>query len=177
MAAERDGGTEKIRIGKISGAQGLRGELRLYHDSGDEEALRRLTLLLLRIGASEAAYGIEGLRFQKRVPVIKLCGVEDRSAAEALCGAEVYALLSEARPKDEDSWLVSDLEGLGVFLDGAAGGPLGRVRSVIDNPAHDILEIETAGGILLLPFVDVFIRKVDIEGGGIYIDPPEGWLE
>ena len=168
---------EKILIGKVTAAQGLGGEARIFHDSGDEEALRRLSSLFLRIGADEAEYRIEWLRMQKRTPIIKLKGIEDRAAAEALVGAEVYALLSESRPDEEDAWLVSDLVGLAVFPDEASGPALGRVKSVISNPAHDILEIETDIGERLLPFIDKFVIRVDTEGGIIIIKPPEGWLE
>ena len=177
MAEEKDGGEQKILIGKISGAQGLHGEVRIYHDSGDEEALRRLSTLFLRNDKIETAHRIEGLRMQKRTPILKLSGIEDREAAEALCGKEVFALLCEARPDEEGVWLVSDLVGLEVFNTEAGSAPLCRIRAVIDNPAHDILEIETPGGIRLLPFVDMFVREVDTVGGGVYIAPPEGWLE
>ena len=167
---------EKIPIGKITAAQGMCGEVRLFHDSGDEEALRRLSSLFLTGASGEKEYRIEWLRMQKRTPIIKLSGVEDRDTAESLIGAGVYALLSESRPDDEDAWLVSDLVGLKVFSPGADGSALGSVKSVIDNPAHDVLEIETEGGIRLLPFIDAFVIDVDTEKG-IIIAPPAGWAE
>jgi len=167
---------EKIKIGIITSAQGLNGEVRMFHDSGDEEALRRLNTLFLRGGAGETVHRIEWLRMQKRTPIIKLEGTDDRNGAEALIDSEVYALLSESRPDEEDVWLVSELVGLEVFLgDGEAA--FGRVKGITDNPAHDILEIETDGRILLLPFVDTFVKQVDTEKDAIRITPPDGWLE
>jgi len=168
---------EKIKIGKITAAQGLNGEVRLFHYSGDEEALKRLSSFFLRDGKGEAAYRIEWLRMQKRTPIIKLEGIEDRNAAEALIDVEVFALLSESRPDEEGAWLVSELVGLKVFLDEEGDTALGRIKDVIDNPAHEILEIETSNGILLLPFIDTFVKHVDTADGVVKIAPPEGWLE
>ena len=150
--------------------------MRLFHDSGDVEALQRLSSLFLRVGSDETEYGIEWLRMQKLMPVFKLLGIDDREAAEALVGAVVFTLLSESRPIEEGTWLVSELVGLDVFLAEGDGAVFGRIKSVIANPANDILEIETDKGARLLPFVDTFVPKVDTKGGGIFIIPPEGWF-
>lgn len=162
---------EKIKIGRVSGAQGLRGEIKIYHDSGDEAAIRRITSLFL----FDESYTIENLRMHKRTPIIKLEGIEDRGAAEALIGAEVYALLGESRPTGEGEWLVSELVGLEVrFL---VGEERGEVAGIISNPAHDILEIKTSSGTRLLPLIDIFVLEIDPESGYILVSPPSGWSD
>ena len=173
---------EKIKIGRITGAQGLRGEIKLYHDSGDEAAIRRLTSLFLSPEADSAALRIESLRFHRRTPILKLSGIDDRNAAELLIGSEVYASIDDARPDEKGAWLVSDLVGLEVRI--AGSGDEGevraapwRIKNVIGNPAHDILEIETEEGLRLLPFVDAFVREIDTKTGLVIIMPPENWLE
>jgi len=168
---------EKIKIGRVTGAQGLRGEMRIFHDSGDDDALKRVSSLFLCSGGVFEEFAVEGLRMQKRTPVLKLAGVEDRTTAEAKIGAEVYALLDEAKPDEDGAWLVSDLVGLDVKIAGEGGGKDGKILNVISNPAHDLLEIGTGEGVLLLPFVDVFIREVDMKAGVLTIDPPAGWAD
>ena len=169
---------DKIKIGRITGAQGLRGEIKLYHDSGDEAAIRRLTSLFLSPEAGSAALRIESLRLHRRTPILKLSGVNDRNAAELLAGSEVYASIDEARPTENGAWLVSDLVGLEVRIAGSEvrAAPW-RIKNVIGNPAHDILEIETEEGVRLLPFVDAFVREIDTKTGLVIIMPPENWLE
>ncbi|MCL2110715.1 MAG: ribosome maturation factor RimM [Clostridiales bacterium] len=177
---------EKIKIGKISGAQGLRGEVKLYHDSGDEEALGRLSFIFLHDAEAESlfkAMQVDGLRMQRRTPILKLEGIDDRDAAEALIGMEVYADKEESRPREKGAFFVSELIGIEVRLSdegtashGNGGDVIGRVVNVIRNPAHDILEIETDNGIRLLPFIDVFVREASVETGQITIVPPNGWL-
>ena len=151
--------------------------MKIFHDSGDEEALRRLSSLFLRDGTTETVYRIEWMRMHKRTPIIKLNGIEDRSAAEGLIDKDVFALLAEARPDEDGAWLVSELVGLLVFDNEKGAEAIGRVISVISNPANDILEIEMDGGRRLLPFVDLFVPEVDIDEGRVLITPPEGWLE
>ena len=131
----------------------------------------------MRSDSGEKEYPIEWLRMQKRTPILKISGVDDRASAEALTDSEVYALLSESRPNEEGVWLVSELVGLEVFSDEAGRPAIGRIESVIDNPAHEILEIRTEGTSRLLPFIDAFVREVDTEGGRIVIVPPDGWFE
>ncbi|MDR1816385.1 MAG: ribosome maturation factor RimM [Clostridiales Family XIII bacterium] len=158
-----------IKIGRISGAAGLKGEVKLYHDSGDAEQAQRLMSFIIE----GKTYGIQRLRFQKKTPIVKLDGVDDRDAAEALVGREVWAdeaALREAM-QDDGAFLVSDLVGCAV-TDAADGARLGTVTGVIDNPAHDILEIavpaegaedaaDGRGRKILLPMVDVFVAEVN----------------
>ena len=170
---------KKIKIGSVSGAQGLRGEVKLFHDSGDEGALDRLTALFLRGEGEETAFRVEWHRMRKRTPIFKLEGIDSRDAAEALVGREAYTLEEESRPDAEGAWFVTDLVGLEARAYGEGGGlaAAGKVTGVIDNPAHDILKIDIGGDIRLLPFVDVFVPEARPEDGYIVISPPNGWLD
>jgi 16S rRNA processing protein RimM len=161
---------KKIKIGRISGASGIRGEVKLWHDSGDSGQLMRLdSLFLCRDGGPLQEYGIDALRIRKKTPILKLPGVDDRNAAEALVGAEVWVDEERVRPTEEDAYLVSDLIGLAA-VDADGGAPVGHVTGIVDNPAHDILQIETEGGAsFLLPMVDVFIESIDLNQGIIFI--------
>jgi 16S rRNA processing protein RimM len=162
-----------IRIGRISGASGLKGEVKLYHESGDAESLSRATSLFLcnnQALRTPVPYTILSLRVQGRTPILGLAGVSDRNAAEALIGSEVYVDEDLIRPTEEDAYLVSDLIGLPV-IDTEAGEEVGRVRGVVDNPAHDLLEVDRpGGGTLLIPLADVFIKEVDLTSGYILAD-------
>ena len=169
-----------VKIGKISGARGLRGEVKMYHDSGDEEALGRLSSVYIATAQGNIApelteMRIENLRMHKRTPILCLEGIADRDMAEALTGAEVYADENKFRPDEEGAFLVSDLVGLDVCS--GEGPVIGKVKGIISNPAHDILEIETDKGVYMLPFIDVFIKDVDIKSAKIIIAPPEGWAD
>jgi 16S rRNA processing protein RimM len=188
---------ERLLIGKISGAFGIKGELKLFHFSGDSERLSRLSELRCafagegdirgsraagsghgnrsersadgdRAAGSERDYKVISVRMQRKTPILRLAGIDDRSGAEALVGAEVFAFRDELAPADGESFFVEDILGVAV-LD--RGRRIGRVSNFIDNPAHGILEVETDGGEkLLVPLVDVFIKSLSIEKGEVETD-------
>jgi 16S rRNA processing protein RimM len=161
---------KQIKIGRIAGAAGLKGEVKLYHESGDTESLSRAsTLFLCNNNALRTMipYNILSLRVQGRTPILGLSGVIDRNAAEALIGAEVYVDEDVIRPAEEDAYLVSDLIGLSV-IDTDTGDEIGLVQGIVDNPAHDLLEVARGGGCtLLIPMADVFIKEIDLNSGRI----------
>ena len=172
---------KRIKIGRISGAQGLRGEVKIYHNSGDDKALERLTSLFLFVDGEYKQYRVEELRMHKRTPIFKLTGIDDRNTVEELIGIDVYADEEESRPVEDDSWLVTDLIGMEVRLssdeENSTKPCVYRIKNIISNPAHDILEIETGSEIRMLPFIDVFVKEINTEEGFISIFPPEGWFE
>ncbi|GHU65363.1 ribosome maturation factor RimM [Clostridia bacterium] len=182
---------QQIKIGKITGAAGLRGEVKLYHESGDDESLSRASSLFLcpptkdlidqkvvQFSADQPVaqspcprrYTVVSLRIRGRTPIIGLAGVNDRNAAEALIGSEVFADKDTIRPTEEDAYLVSDLIGLRVIETGT-GNEIGLVQGIVDNPAHDLLEVAREGkGSLLIPMADVFIKEVNLTTGLILVD-------
>lgn len=80
----------------------------------------------------------------------------------------LHGLVLRAEPVDDpDVWFIHDLVGKPVVL--ADGTPVGTCTAVVDNPAHDLIEIDD-GHLVPLPFV------LDV-GEAIEIDPPEGLLD
>ena len=93
--------------------------------------------------------------------VCKPCGVDDRDAALALCGAEISVARADF-PKDrrdEVYWV--DL--LGCTVCNREGVQLGDVLRVEDHGAHPILVVaETRGPERMIPFVDAWIDSIDL---------------
>src|SRR4051812_28304504 len=161
-------------LGVIVGAQGVRGAVRVKSFTGkpedvgaygpveDEAGARRFELRV--VGASRGAV------------IATLKGVEDRNAAEALKGTRLYVARATLPPADEDEFYHADLIGLVAVL--PDGGTFGRVRAVHAFGAGDSLEIERAdGGTILVPFTKAAVPEIDVGGGRLVIDPPEGLFE
>jgi 16S rRNA processing protein RimM len=163
---------EKIHIGKISGASGLKGEIKLFHYSGESERIAGIGELFLQLNADMRRVEVESLRIQGRTPILKFVGIDDRNAAESLIGAEVFAASESLAPLEDGQFYVTELVGLSV--EDERMGYLGDVAEVIDNPAHDILRISGANGEWLLPMIDVFILNIDTEHRRISVRVPEG---
>lgn len=100
--------------------------------------------------------------------------VPDRTAAERLRGVLLLAEF-EDEPVTDDAWYTHELVGLRVETTG--GDQVGSVVDVRPMPAQDLLVIElTAGGRRLVPFVAAIVPEVDMAGGRVVIDPPDGLL-
>ena len=76
---------------------------------------------------------------------------------------------------DPDEFYDTDLIGLSVRT--VAGQALGAVTDVLHSPADSLLSIDWDGREVLVPFRKEFVPTVDLAGGVIEIDPPDGLLE
>jgi 16S rRNA processing protein RimM len=102
----------------------------------------------------------------------RLSGVSTREQAEALKGTRLYAPRERLPALGDDEFYRADLIGLTVLDTG--GAVLGRVRTVNDHGAGDILEVATpGGGEMLLPFTWAVVPTVDLAAGRIIADPPD----
>ena len=104
-------------------------------------------------------------------------GVEDRNAAEALRGMEVYIDETELDELPEGEHYVRNLIGCTV-RDIASGTDVGELTDVIQNTAQSVLEVETAEGKeVLIPAVDAFMRNIDEKGRLIEVELIPGFLD
>ncbi len=153
---------EKIKIAKIVNAVGLKGEVKVYNYSDDRERFEKLEEVIVS-GKTESVRKILGVRYQGNMVILKLEGVSDRNAAEALKEYDVYITEDDLRELPEDTFYVRDLIGMKVIDDGEYG-EIGILRDVIQNTSQDIYAVRTeAGKDVLIPAVKDFIREVDME--------------
>jgi 16S rRNA processing protein RimM len=102
-------------------------------------------------------------------PIVRLDGIEDRAAAEALRGSELTVDADEAPMLAEGEWWAGELQGCEV-RDGDRR--LGTVIRLIELPSCEALEVRPAAGgePLLVPMVKDAIREVDTAGRRIEVD-------
>jgi len=103
-------------------------------------------------------------------------GVEDRDTAETLRGLDLMEHRDNLEPLAPDEVYLHDLEGLEVR--DPAGSPIGRVILVYDLQPAPLMELRLDDGrTLMLPYRREFVPDVDVDGGWLVADPPEGLLE
>lgn len=102
-------------------------------------------------------------------------GVETRSEAEALRGRYLLREASDVEPLGEDEYFYHDLLGLQVYT--RDGTLLGRVREVYELTSADLLEVRGEAREYMIPFRKEFLVEVDLAGGRVVVDPPEGLLD
>lgn len=174
---------ELLVVGRIVAAQGLQGELRVNPLSDFPERFTRpgRRWLSQRQGPAQDVQLLSGRQLPgKELFVIRLEGVGDRSAAEALVGRELLVPSSDRPRLKRGEFHLLDLVGLEVRLlqaDGSPGTTLGRLRDLL-HAGNDLLEVERpAGAPLLIPFVTAIVPRVELAEGWIGITPPPGLLE
>ena len=158
-----------IFVAQVGAAHGVRGEVKVTTFTADPMALANYKTLMRQDGSP--ALTIASARPTKGGIVARLKGVDDRNAAEALRGLKLYIPRESLPPTDEDEFYLADLIGLAVET--AAGELLGKVKTVQDFGAGDLLEIQPkAGASWWLPFTREAVPEVRIAEGRLIAEPP-----
>ena len=174
---KRQQGMEKIKIGKIVNAVALRGEVKVYHYSDYKERFEEIDNILLEHKGKYEEYSIEGTRYQNEMVILKLKGVSDRNAAEALKERDIYITEADLRELPEDTFYVRDLIGC-IALNAETGGKIGEITDVLQNSAQDIYKIKLPNGKeALIPVVSEFVKEVDIEKKIVKIKLIPGFID
>ena len=164
-------GDNKLLMGRIGAAHGIKGEVRIQ--SFTEDPLALASYGPLSTNKPGLLIKILAARTTTNVLVARLEGVNDRNAAEKLNGVELYvdrALLPDT--DDDDDFYHADLIGLKARL--ADGSEIGEVMAVPNFGAGDLLEIRDprSGDTYLYPFSKAVVPEVRIGEGYLLIDPP-----
>lgn len=163
---------DKIKVGKIVNAVGLKGELKVYHYSDYKERFEELTMIYLE----DIRYRISGVRYSKEIVILKLEGVNDRTEAEKHKGKDIFIDKEDIRVLPEDTYYIFDLIGLKVVE--KSGAFLGTVCDVIQNRAQDLYEVERENKMkFLIPAVEEFILNIDMTSRTMTVKLIEGLLE
>ena len=167
-------GRQRVLLGLISGVHGIRGGLiiRSYTaDPGD----------IASYGAMESAAGktlpaLRIVRVTDKGVIAHMAGVDDRNAAEALKGTELWIARARLPAAAEGEYYHADLIGLkAVSPEGAA---IGTVIGVENFGAGDLLEIRLAGGTHteFVSFTNAFVPEVDLAAGRAVVVMPASAL-
>ncbi|MGH3864627.1 MAG: ribosome maturation factor RimM [Pseudonocardiaceae bacterium] len=169
----RASGTQRV-IGRIGRPHGLRGEVTVQVRTDFPE--QRFTADAQLHGDTGRVLTVETVRPHGEALLVRFAGVADRDSAAELCGLLLTVDATTLPDLDDpDEFYDHQLEGLAVVRsDGAA---LGTVREVVHAPASDLLVLETERGEALVPFVRAIVLEVDLAGGRVVLDPPDGLLD
>ena len=158
-----------ILLGVVTGASGLRGEVKVKTFTATPEAIARYGDLHAKDGRRFAV--VSAKPGKKDEALLALKGVADRSAAEALKGLELYVPRGALPAIDEGEYYHADLIGLAAH--DAEDRRIGVVKAIHNYGAGDILEIEAPDGSdLLLSFTRDTVPEIDIKTGRIVIAVP-----
>ncbi|MGE5851359.1 MAG: ribosome maturation factor RimM [Candidatus Methylomirabilota bacterium] len=156
-------------LGRVVKAHGLRGEVKVALVAESWEPFRSLGRCWLGPPAAPLQpFRLERERGRGRAVVLKLGGVDTPEAAAGLVGHEVAIPRAEAPPLPEGTYYHSDVLGLQVW---EGDQHLGCVREILETPAHDVYLIQGPTGEWMLPATRAHIRRIDLAGRRIELEP------
>ncbi len=159
---------ERINVGTIVNAHGIRGEVKLNPVGFDPAFLAEFDRFC--IGGKETE--VLSSRVHKSVLLLTLPGVEDMDAALALKGKTV-AIYADDVALPEGEYFDVELEGCAV-LDDATGEEIGKLTRVLHYPAHKVYEVKGSREYLIPAVPGVFIASVDIGAGVVRVHMMKG---
>lgn len=181
---------DAVEVGRILGAWGIKGGLKVQAHAGEPEALfssKRWYLAepeprvgsLLPTKARQALctpawprlLRVVSAREQGDVIVAFAHDLEDRTRAESLAGARIHVPRSSFPTPSSDEYYWVDLLGLGVV--NRDGANLGEVVALQETGPHCVLRLSTPnaeGQPRMIPFVSAYVDAVDLAQRRITVD-------
>ncbi len=162
---------KRICIGKIVGAHGIRGEVKIHSYADDPMDMVAYGTITNKAGTH--SFDIHIRSTNDTILIASIAGVTDRNTAESLRNTELFIDRNQLPVLDEaDAFYVEDLKGLSVVLDSDAS-TYGTVKQVHNFGASDILEIETCSGKSeLFALSKAIFPTIDVKAGRMTIILP-----
>ncbi len=171
----------ELVVGRVAKAHGVSGELVVEVRTDDPDsrfaAGSTLTAKPAR-GRPPRNYTIESVREHGTRLLLRLAGIGDRDAAEAMRGVVFVVDSADLPPIDDpDEFYDHQLEGLLVRT--TDGRDVGSVAEVLHTAGGELLAVrrDDGTGEVLVPFVSAIVTSVSLTDKVIEIDPPDGLLE
>jgi 16S rRNA processing protein RimM len=166
--------SRKVCLAQVTGAHGVRGEVRLRVFADDPKLIAKCGPLSDAKDKQSYKATLKGV--VKNEVIAALSGVTDRNTAQAMKGVELFVERSQLPKTGKREYYHADLVGLPAAT--VDGKRLGKVAALHNFGAGAVLEVELKrGNSVMFPFTDRVVPVVDLDAGTVVIDPPVGWLD
>lgn len=174
----RDSEPRFLVIGKVLGAHGVGGELKVQVISEDPHRFGRMEQVYIGLEDGEPEpRALERFRLHKGNALLKLVGCDDRGTATSLRGYLLQVPIEDAIPLEDGEYYEYQILGLEVWT--VSGEHLGRVVEVLATGANDVYLVHgTYPGHkeILIPALESVVLEIDLEGVRMVVELPEGLL-
>jgi 16S rRNA processing protein RimM len=166
---------QTIIVGVIGRAHGVRGEVAVELRTDEPERRFAPGQVLGEEGGSRV-FTVRSVRDHSGHLLVKFAEFVDRTSAEAARGTHLIASVEPDEQPDQPEEFY-DRQLIGLTVTRRDGVEVGVVGSVLHLPAQDVLEIETATGTRLVPFVAALVPKVDLDAARLTVVDVVGLLD
>jgi len=165
-----------LRVGRITGAHGLKGALRIRPDNPDSDTLEQAARVFLESAGETRAFRLTGLtRLNATTRRITLEGVNDVNAAESLKGAVVMLAAEDVPAAKPGEFYYYEAIGCQVFL--TDGSRIGIIEEIFSNGAQDIWVVREGEREVLVPVIEDVVKAMDFAARRVTIEPIPGLLD
>jgi len=164
-----------FRVGSILKTKGLKGEMQIYVDFDNLDAIK-FEALFIDIAGKLIPYFVQSIKYlQKSNAYLYLEDVDTIEKASTLVKRDLY-LPNKLKPKKKEAeFTLNDVEGF-IAID-ETHGELGEIVQVQEYPQQLIATVMYKNKEVLFPLNVEIIKGIDVEGGEIYVDLPDGLLD
>lgn len=163
-----------IECGKIVNTHGCRGGVKAESWCNSESDLADFKRIFTLENSQYIEHKVIKASVFKQFVIFELSGIDDMDKAMLMKNKTIFAARDDFDLEDGEFFL-ADMIGLPV-IDADSNEKYGVLKEIINRGASDIYVIITENGERMMPAVDEFIDRVDIENG-IFIRPIEGMLD
>jgi 16S rRNA processing protein RimM len=169
-----------IEIGKIVGAHGIRGAVKVYSYAESPECFTGCgDLIIVDPRGNRQRWSALWAKPHKNMLRLALKSVESRDDAEALAGHRIFIPRACLPPLEDDTYYWVDLIGMTVCTTG--GETLGVVAEIIRTGANDVYVVEPGPDRrekeILIPAIELVVVEVDIDSRRMRVELPDGLID
>ena len=163
-----DTSNERIIVGRVGAAHGIRGELRIIPLTDFPERFTALREVMV----GDELLHIESVKPQGKNFLMRFREYAVREDAQKLTGRLLTVARADAAPLDEGEYYVFDIVGLTVYDE--EDNELGTVENVIRTGSNDVYAVRAEDGReILVPALRTAVLAIDVAGGRMTVRLPE----
>jgi len=166
-----------IPVGKIVGAHGVKGNIKVYSYAESLSVFKPGSLILLiNPKGFEKNYKIQWVKPHGKLALLALKGVENRNSVETLIGSVFFIERANLPEPEDGSYYWLDIIGMSVFT--TDDEYIGVVESIIPTGSNDVFVVRNPNKAhdneTLIPALGSVILKIDLKLKTMRVDLPEG---
>lgn len=162
-------------IGYVSKTRGLKGEIQIYFEFDDYEALD-ITMVFVEINKKLVPFFVDSFKLQaNKTGYFYLEDIDHIDKAKELVRKSLYMPKDKMPERNPDEFYLSDLKG--YLVHDQVHGELGEIIEIREFPQQDIAVVQFRFKELLFPLNDDFIVEIDEEKGELKVNLPEGLVD
>lgn len=163
-----------LKIGYIRKPHGLKGELKVLPLTNDINRYKKLKSIYLHIDNTYSEFFIENTRIANDTVIIKLKDLNKIEDVEALRDVYIFIDKNDGVALEKNEYYSQDLIGCDIIYNNEN---YGNVKAMMDNGSCDIFVVNYKGKEILYPFINDYIKKIDIDSKKVIINQIEGFFD